>query len=166
MLFLSLLAILALGPSSAVDESAPVTLLYVIVEATTIRDQPDVKAKAVAKLQRYDIVSGKEAVPGWLQIEAGWVPLVAENVVYGPLESLRLRLFRIQHTKWSESIKLDVARGIVRPGFTGQQVQLALGDPLKKELRHVGGDVGEEWTYRERRVLFNHTGVRTIEPLQ
>ena len=175
MLILSLLAIFCLGPSSLTDESTPVTILYVIGDATPIRAEPDAKAKTVAKLQRYDVVSGKEVGPGWLQIEgttsasaatSGWIPLVTENVVRGPLENLKLRLFRIQQTKWADGVKLDIVRGIVRPGFTGQQVQLALGDPMKKELRHVGGDVAEEWTYRERRILFNHTGVQTIEPLQ
>ena len=172
MLVLSLLAMLAaFVPSTA--ESGDV-VLYLIVESTPLRAEPDAKARAVAKLARFDIVSGKEAVKGWLQIDAttsaagstnGWVPLVADNIVPGPLEAVRRRVFRVQENKWPDQVKLDVLRGRVRPGFSGYQVQLAIGDPLKKELRHVGNDVMEEWIYADRRVVFSHDGVKAVEPI-
>ena len=50
-------------------------------------------------------------------------------------------------------------------GLHGHQVKLALGDPLRKSLRRSADDVAEEWTYSDRRIVFSHTGVATIESL-
>jgi hypothetical protein len=152
-------------------EATPAHLLYLIVDPTVMRAEPHAAARTVAKLKRFDIVSGREMVTGWLQVdggatvvagELGWVPLARENLVRGPLEMLRGRLFRVQHTKWPDRIKLDVIRGRIREGFTADQVRLALGDPIRRELRETAGDVAEEWLYEDRRVLFSHTGVRVI----
>lgn len=172
MLVLSLVALLGAVISPTVDVGEPV--LYLIVEPTAVRSEPDSKSKSVAKLPRFEIVSGREMVKGWLQIDGsaaangpttGWIPLVVENVVSGPLEAVRRRTFRVQESKWPDAVKLDVLRGRVGRGFSGHQVQLAMGDPLKKELRHVGNDVLEEWIYVDRRVLFSHGGVKAIEPI-
>jgi hypothetical protein len=174
MVALSLLAILCVGPSRAA-EPATSPVLYLIVDETTVRAEPEANARSLTRLQRYDVVSGRERVPGWLQIEAttdprgtagGWVPLDSKNVIAGNLEALKLRSFHVRQSKWTDAVKLDILRGRVREGFTGTQVQLALGDPLKKELRHVAGDVAEEWVYPDRRVLFSHAGVRTVELIE
>jgi hypothetical protein len=157
--------------STPTAEPVPGAVFYLIVDSTSIRSQPDAKAPSVSKLGRFDVVSGRETVKGWLQIDgatsesaqAGWVALIPENIVRGPLESLKVRVFRVRNTKWPERVKLDVLRGHVREGFTGDQVRFALGDPVKKELRHSGNDVAEEWVYPDRRILFSHTGVRAIE---
>lgn len=168
---IALLLLLSTALSGHTAEPAPESVFYLIVDPTTVRTQPDPKAPSVSKLDRFDVVSGRESVTGWLHIEGttsasaqpGWVPLVRENVVRGPLESLKLRVFRVRGTRWPERVKLDVLRGHVREGFNGDQVRLALGEPLKKDLRHNGNDVAEEWIYPDRRILFSHTGVRAIE---
>ncbi len=158
----------ATSPLPSEGGSAPV--LYLIGEPTVVRSAPDSKARAVSKLATLDIVSGT-ATRGWLRIEgssadsavSGWVPFAEDNVVRGPIDALRARVFRVRDARWPMRVKLDVLRGRVRPGFTGDQVKLALGDPLKKELRTVGRDVAEEWVYADRRILFSHTGVRAVE---
>lgn len=165
MVVLSFVAALCVAVSATAEAE---TVLYLISQPTVVRADPDARAKPVARLERFEVVSGKESVKGWLQVEgltgdpSGWVPLVTDNVITGPIEAFRRRAVHVQHTKWPDHVKLDVMRGRVREGFSGNQVQLAIGDPLKKELRHVGDDVIEEWIYADRRVVFSHTGVKAI----
>lgn len=174
MALLALVAFLYALPTSTV-ESARTPVLYLIVDSTAVRAEPQRTAKSLAKLERFDVVSGREVVDGWLQIDAatgsrpvagGWVPLDVNNVIRGDLESLKLRSFHVRDMKWTDDVKLDILRGRVREGFSGTQVQLALGDPVRKSLRAVGSDVAEEWIYSDRRVVFSHSGVRTIELIE
>src|SRR5687768_9906812 len=124
---ISVALVIALSSFLSTTTAEPGTgaVFYLIVDPTTIRSEPDPKAPSVSKLQRFDVVTGKEAVKGWLQVEGatsesaqpGWVLLVPENVVRGPLESLKVRVIRVRNTKWPERVKLDVLRGHVREGF-------------------------------------------------
>jgi hypothetical protein len=150
-------------------------VLYVVSEAVTARVDPNARSRAIFKLQPYDVVSGRQLVEGWLQLdrataagagETGWIPVAADDLVTTTLEALKGRVFRVQQTKWPDRIKMDIVRGRIRQGFTANQVQLALGDPLRKALRHSAGGVAEEWIYDDRRIVFSHAGVTTIESLQ
>jgi hypothetical protein len=145
-----------------------------VSEAVQMRVEPDLRSRAIAKLKPYDIVGGRQLITGWLRVdgatvdvagESGWIQVAPDNLVTTTLEALKVRMFRVQETKWPDRIKMDVVRGRIRPGFTGNQVQLALGDPLRKSLRQNGSDVTEEWIYEDRRIVFSHTGVATIEAL-
>lgn len=148
-------------------------LLYLVSETTATRSEPDSKAREVSKLKSFDIVCGREAAPGWLQIElttgaAGsgeWIPLDTDNVVSGTMEALRHRLLRAREAKWPERVRLEVARGHIRKGFTAEQVRLALGDPRRKDLRHGPTGMAEEWTYDSLRVVLSHRGVIVIEAI-
>lgn len=161
----------AQAPSNARAEPR---VLYLIGETTSMHAAPDRRAPVLTRLATFEIVSGTQEVPGWLHVNAstgqaaelGWIPIRAEHTVKGTLEAMKYRLFRAQHTKWSKSIRLDVVRGQIRKGFTGDQVKLALGDPVRKDLRSSGNAVHEEWLYRDRRVIFSSTGVVAIEPLR
>ncbi|OFW06782.1 MAG: hypothetical protein A3H96_14045 [Acidobacteria bacterium RIFCSPLOWO2_02_FULL_67_36] len=164
-----LLAVLSARAGVIQDDAARLPLLlYIVSESTTVRATPAPKSAVLLKLKRYDLVTGREAAPGWLQLEGadgGWIPFVRQNVARGPIETVKYRLFRAMLAKWPDAVKMDVARGRIREGFTGDQVQLALGDPLSKDLRRVADDVAEEWTYADCRILFSHSGVATIEPI-
>jgi hypothetical protein len=149
-------------------------VLYVVSEAVQMRVEPDLRSRAIAKLKPYDIVGGRQLITGWLRVdgatvdaagESGWIQVAPDNLVTTTLEALKVRMFRVQETRWPDRIKMDVVRGRIRPGFTGNQVQLALGDPLRKSLRQSGSGVTEEWIYEDRRIVFSHTGVATIEAL-
>lgn len=139
-----------------------------------MRASPDGRAPVLSRLQSFDIVSGTQDVPGWLHVDAstgtasalGWIPIEAEHTVAGTLEAMKYRLFRAQLTKWPKATRLAVVRGQIRKGFTGDQVKLALGDPIRKDLRGSGNAVNEEWLYRDRRVVFSSTGVVAIEPIR
>jgi hypothetical protein len=162
----------AQDPRDASVDARPV--LYVVSEAVTVRVDPNARSGAMFKLQPYDVVSGRQLVAGWLRVdgataagagESGWIPVAPDDLVTTTLEALQGRVFRVQQTNWPERIKMDVVRGRVRQGFTANQVQLALGDPLRKSLRPSAGGVAEEWTYEDRRIVFSHTGVAAIESL-
>jgi len=162
----------AQGPLDA-SVDAP-RVLYVVSEAVTVRSDPDARSRSIFKLQPYDVVSGRQLVDGWLKVdkaaadgagETGWIPVAPDNLVTATLETLKRRVFRAQLTKWPDRVKMDVVRGRIRQGFTADQVQLALGDPLRKSLQGSAGGVSEEWTYYDRRIVFSHTGVATIESL-
>ena len=148
-------------------------VLYLIGETTSMHTAPNRRAPVLSRLKTFDIVSGTQEVPGWLHVDAstgqpaelGWIPIRAEHTVKGTLEAMKYRLFRAQHTDWPKSVRLDVVRGQIRKGFTGDQVKLALGDPVRKDLRRNGDDVNEEWLYTDRRVIFSHEGVAAIERL-
>jgi hypothetical protein len=171
-----LVATLSLGaglPSPLSSDDLP-QVLYVVAADVSVRAEPHAKSHAIAKLKPFDVVSGQEAVQGWLRIDAaayaastgnGWIPLARDNVVAASLEVLRTRALRVQHTNWPDRIKIEVLRGRIRKGFTADQVQLALGDPLRKELRHTANDVTEVWTYDVVRVVFSHTAVAAVEQL-
>jgi hypothetical protein len=171
MQFALVLAVAWCAAAAPFAEGGSAPVLYLVSETTAVRQAPDPKAPVIAKLKAFDIVSGTEMARGWLRVDGatadatpeGWVPFNRDNVVRGPVDALRGRAFRVQQTRWPLSVKLDILRGRVRQGFTGDQVRLALGDPLKKELRQVGDDVAEEWTYADRRIVFSHTGVRLVE---
>jgi hypothetical protein len=173
MPFAFVLAVVWCAATAFSNESGSVPVLYLIAETTVVRSAPDPKAPAIAKLKAFDIVSGTETARGWLRIDgatsdaasSGWVPFNRDNVVHGPVDALRGRAFRLHRTRWPQSVKLDILKGRVRPGFTGDQVKLALGDPLQKNLRQLGADVVEEWIYAERRIVFSHSGVRVVETL-
>lgn len=150
------------------DAVRPPPILYVVSEAASVRTAPEPKSSVLLKLKRYDLVAGREAAPGWLQLEGtdgGWIPLVRENIVRGSIDTVKYRLFRAQLTTWPDNVKMDVVRGRIREGFTADQVRLALGDPLTKDLRRTAADVAEEWTYTDCRVLFSHSGVAAITPI-
>jgi hypothetical protein len=177
-----LLLIAALGAMGGASGQGPLDtsvdapkVLYVVSEALTARVDPDQRSRAVFKLQPYQVVSGRQLVEGWLRVdqatvagatEPGWIPVAADDLVTTSLEALQGRVFRVQQTRWPNRIKMDVVRGRIREGFTANQVKVALGDPLRKSLRHSASDVAEEWTYADRRIVFSHTGVAAIEPLQ
>jgi hypothetical protein len=155
------------------DVGAP-QVLYIVSEAVQMRVEPDLRSRAIANLRPYDIVGGRELINGWLRVdgatvgaagESGWIQVAPDNLVTTTLEALKVRMFRVQETKWPDWIKMEVVRGRIRRGFTGNQVRLAPGDPLRKSLRQNGSDVTEEWIYEERRILFSHTSVATIEVL-
>ena len=174
---LILLTALLAQPQFEARLSAPAaaqapSIVYVVSETTIMRAEPDGQSPAVTKLKPFELVTGRDIVNGWLRVEAttgsetGWISITTRNIVQGSLESLRGRMFRVQQTNWPARVKLDVALGRIREGFTANQVQLALGDPRKKNLRRSADDVAEEWTYDDVRVLFSHTGVSAIEALQ
>jgi len=159
-----------MSPPERPGES-PEPVLYLVSGTTAVRSEARVGAPVIGRLREFDIVSGREWIPGWLELdvshprglEGGWILLDRINVVNGPLDRVRYRIFRAQQTNWPKAVKLEVARGRIRPGFTGLQVQLALGDPLQKNLRRSGDNVAEEWTYADQRVIFSSTGVARIE---
>jgi hypothetical protein len=175
MAILLLLAALGGPPAlvaSATDGVSVEPVLYLVAETTTMRAAPHTNAPVIRKLQQYELLTGRETIAGWLHVEGassgdadGWIAIDRDNVLRGPLETLKRRLFRIQEARWPERVKLDVARGRIREGFTADQVRLALGDPLRKELQRSGDSVSEAWTYESQRVHFSHTGVRDIERL-
>lgn len=148
-------------------------LLYLVSDTTATRSEPDSKAREVSKLKSFDIVSGREAAPGWLQIElatgaAGsgeWIPLDTDNVVTGTMEALKYRVGKAQQTRWPERVRLDVARGRIRYGFSAEQVRLALGDPRSTALQHASTEMVEEWTYDSLRVVLSRRGVIAIEAI-
>lgn len=150
------------------DVTAAEPVYYLIADTTPLRAAPDRTAPTLRKLKQYELVAGREIFAGWLRVdghEHGWIAIARENIVTGPLQTLRRRLFRVQAAKWPDAVKRDVARGRIRHGFTADQVRLALGDPLSATLEGSGNTLGEAWTYPDRRVLFSQTGVRAIEPL-
>jgi hypothetical protein len=165
------------GPSAQGPYDAAVVaprVLYVVSESVQMRIDPDPRSRAISRLKPYDVVAGRQLVEGWLKIdeatvaaggESGWIQIAPENLVTTTLEALKFRMFRVQQTKWADRIKMDVVRGRIRAGFTANQVQLALGDPVRKSLRQTANDVWEEWTYHDRRIVFSHTGVTAIESL-
>ncbi len=164
----SLLAPIAQPPSTA---DAP-SVLYFVSESTAVHAEPALRSATTGKLRPFDIVTGRP-LNDWLLIETsstglecGWIPLVAENVIHVPIDALKRRVFHARETRWPDRVKLDVARGQVRKGFTADQVKLALGDPTAKELVRAGESVTETWTYLDRRIAFSHTGVSTIERLE
>lgn len=167
--------LLAPVPAAPAPTVAPgERVLYLVSTATPVRAEPSVRSRTIARLRTFDIVAGRETTPGWLELEAssddephgGWIPFATADAVAGTMEQLRYRLFRVRETKWPDQVKIEVARGHIHKGYSGLQVQLALGDPLSKALRHTGTDVAEAWTYRDRRIIFSHEGVALIEPLE
>jgi hypothetical protein len=166
----TLLLLAALAQASVAAPAAD-EVLYLVSKSTAIQAEPHDGARRIGRLHRFDVVSGREAVRGWLRLDpsaavsgaGGWIRIARENIVAGTGEALRSRLFRIQQTKWPTRVKVDVARGVIRRGYTAEQVQLALGDPVRKDLRHRNGDVTESWTYADCVVVFSHSAVAGVE---
>lgn len=147
-------------------------MLYLVSAPTSVHAEPAVRSRTTARLRPFDIVTGQQS-GNWLRIESssggvdsGWIPLVPENVIREPLDTLKRRVFHVNQTRWPDRVKLDIVRGQVRTGFTADQVKLALGDPVTKELVGAGENVTETWIYQDRRIAFSHTGVSTIEPVE
>jgi hypothetical protein len=147
-------------------------VLYFVSADTPVHVAPHGRTKSTGRLRPFDVVTGRTS-GAWLMIETasggfeeGWIPFVPENVINAPLDTLKRRMFHVRQARWPDRVKLDVARGQIRAGFTGDQVQLALGDPITKELVRDGDNVTETWVYQDRRVAFSHTGVSTIEILE
>jgi hypothetical protein len=159
---------MCLPVASADDGRLPKPVYYLAVDATLLRAAPDETAPRVGKLRRFQMVTGREVVSGWLRVdgdEDAWLSILRENVLSGSLETITRRIFHAQSADWPERVKADVARGLIRPGFTANQVRLALGEPLARTLERSGDSVNETWTYSDRRVRFSHRGVREIEPV-
>jgi hypothetical protein len=170
MAILLLLAGLWTSPvvASSGDGRWPEPVYYLIADPTALRTAPDASAPSVRKLRRFEIVTGREVVTGWLHVdgdEDGWLAIERENVLSGRFDTIARRIFHAQAAKWPDRVKVDVVRGVIRPGFTANQVRLALGDPISKSLEHSGDAVSETWTYSDRRVRFSPRGVREIEPI-
>ena len=146
----------------------PEPVYYLAVDTTILRAAPDESAPRVGKLRRFDVVTGREVLAGWLRVdgdEDAWLAIERENVVRGPFHTISRRIFHARAANWPERVKVDVARGLIRPGFTANQVRLALGEPVARTLEQSGNSVNETWTYSDRRVRFSHRGVREIEPV-
>lgn len=149
-------------------------VLYVVDHATPTYAAPAAHGRELAKLKAFDIVSGTEAAPGWLQIEATtasadaqgqWLAIDPENVVSGSLDGLKYRIAKAQLAKWPERVRLDIARGRIRYGFTAEQVRLALGDPRSTELLGSTSEPAEAWSYETMRVVVSMRGVTDIRPI-
>lgn len=161
--------------AGAAEVPAPAgKVLYLVAHTTATRAEPDANGRKVSKLKPFDIVSGTEAAPGWLQIELTtgaadaqglWLAIEPENVVSGSIDALKYRIAKGQQARWPERVRLDVARGRIRCGFTADQVRLALGDPRTKELRHESSEPAEEWSYDTMRVIVSIRGVTEIHPI-
>lgn len=149
-------------------------LLYLVARTTATRAEPHGRAREVAKLKAFDIVSGTEAVSGWLRIDlttgtadtqGQWLAIEPENLVNGTIEALKYRVSKAQQSRWPERVRLDVARGRIRYGFSAEQVRLALGDPRTKALLHASREPAEEWSYETVRVVISTRGVTEIRPI-
>lgn len=167
---LLVVSLFASGGQAPADAGDPV--LYLVSAPTSVHAEPARRSRTTGKLRPFDIVMGRK-VNDWLLIEGageglegGWIPFVGENVIHAPIDAIKRRVFRVSQTRWPEHVKLDVVRGRVRTGFTADQVKLALGDPVAKELVRSGENVTEAWIYQDRRIAFSHTGVSTIEPIE
>ncbi len=170
-LLLFAVSLLAPGAQSPSTAEAP-AVLYLVSAPTAVHAEPTARSRTTGKLQPFDIVTGRQ-VDQWFLIESssggpesGWIPLLPENVVHGSLDAVKRRVFHARRARWPDRVKMDVVRGHVRAGFTADQVSLALGDPVSKELVGTGDSATETWTYQDRRIAFSHTGVSAIELLE
>ena len=150
------------------------TVLYVVDRTTPTYAAPDAHGRELAKLKAFDIVSGTEAAPGWLQIDATsasadvqgrWLAIDRENIVSGSLDGLKYRIARAQLARWPERVRLDIARGRIRYGFSAEQVRLALGDPRSTEPTRSTSEPAEAWSYDTMRVVVSMRGVTDIRPM-
>ncbi|MCP4753530.1 MAG: hypothetical protein GY866_21795 [Proteobacteria bacterium] len=62
--------------------------------------------------------------------------------------------------KLSENLLTKILRGFVEPGFTKEQVRMALGDPLKEQPMEDQTQV--EWIYNGRKVVFKNDQVSRV----
>lgn len=151
-------------------------LVYLLVARTPVRSAPSLDAPIVAELQPLDVLLGEERIAGWIRIVGGafdveasgdlWLPVVRDNVLSDDFERIQRRTAKLRFVDWPLAVKIDVMRGVVRPGFTAAQVRLAIGDPREKLLREEDGDVFETWRYPDRLIVFSHTSVESVEKLE
>jgi hypothetical protein len=64
--------------------------------------------------------------------------------------SSRIAKNRADYETWPLAVREKVAAGQVQPGFTPEQVRVALGDPDRIATRTTAGGESEAWIYRDR----------------
>jgi len=62
----------------------------------------------------------------------------------------RIAKDRANYETWPMEVREKVAAGQVLPGFTPEQVRVALGDPDRVVTRTTADGVSEAWIYRDR----------------
>ncbi len=90
-----------------------------------------------------------------------WVP--DWSGVYRPdknAEWLNRTFQKAGRLKLGESLLQKILMGTVEAGFTREQVELTLGEPVEK--KHLDNDRQEEWQYKGRKIVFESNLVLRI----
>ena len=74
-----------------------------------------------------------KATAGWIQVgllasdtfERGWIRAEPDNLIKGDQLTIPMRVGRMEGKNWSPAVRLNILRGIVRIGFTKEQVEIA-----------------------------------------
>ncbi len=61
----------------------------------------------------------------------------------------RIASNQAEFNSWPPDVQAQVRAGRVAPGFTPEQVLVALGEPSEKTLDEAPGDVSEVWVYHK-----------------
>ena len=66
----------------------------------------------------------------------------------------RIARNRAAYESWTPDVQREVAAGRIAPGYTVEQVQIALGEPDRRVQRTTAEGVSELWYYTEHRPRF------------
>lgn len=67
---------------------------------------------------------------------------------------------------WPEAVRSALARGIVRVGYSAEQVETALDKPLRRESEETAAGVVEVWIYPAQSITFTNGQVSAIRRIK
>ena len=164
-------------PLDASRDPVPVVkdlgLLFVVGSPTVIRSGATATSPKLATAQPLEILEVQQVTAGWLKIRAhiqkqdvdGWIAAGAKDVeglVAGTVFDMYVRIITLEKQAWPVAVKVDILRNRIRIGFTGDQVALAVGKPLRRTTVETAKGLTETWFYPTQSVIFTLGKVSSI----
>jgi hypothetical protein len=81
--------------------------------------------------------------------KAHWLLVAATLAGCATYPSDRIASDQADFNSWPPAVQAQVREGRVAPGFTPEQVFVALGNPSEKTQAGVPGDLAEVWVYHK-----------------
>ena len=162
----------ALPSDTAECPDVPTDVSYVFAAETPLREKPLEESAVVFTAEPAQYGQVLCVVPGWARVHMvkhggarGWVfglGSAPENLLLESWVDIALREVRFAEQKWPPALKVDILRKRVRPGFTGPQVEIALGKPHSRTSDETAAGTTEIWTYDDQVLTLRKGAVVSI----
>lgn len=163
-----------LPPSTINCKDEPTDVHYVFSAAGVLRDVPDAGGAISGRVTSGEIGNLLCVTDGWSRIRlmakgperTGWLATTGaprENVVIGSVVDLVLKQVRMEDKMWPIAVRVNLLRGIARVGYTQEQIEVGLGNPLRSTTDETAAGVTETWLYSNQVVTFQKGRVTAIK---
>jgi hypothetical protein len=154
-------------------------VIYLVTSAEPAHAKPDPTSAKVGEVNPTIGLLVFATSPGWVQVglpdfERGWIRGDVKNIIHGDQLTVPMREVKMKGKPWAPAVRLDILRGIVRLGFTKEQVEIARhvsflpeeSGLLYKESEETAAGITDTWTYQDAVYVFTNGKVSKIKKVE